>query len=293
MFLSKPFSPLAQILSRIIHQSRDQHSASVTPPVVDKKSTAKARGQVHLIGCGPGAADLLTVRADRLIREAQVVIYDRLVGEDILDLIPVDAERHYVGKAPGNHSVIQAKIGELMVAEARRGKSVLRLKGGDPAIFARVAEEIDALNQASIEWQIVPGITAASGCAAAAGIPLTDRDSAHQVRFITATHHADHLRHDWASMARRDQTLVFYMGLEALPTITSRLQQQGLPADWPILLIENGTRADQRNLLATLDTVVDKTKQAQFQSPSLIIVGEVTRTAKQQAIALARTQEVA
>ncbi|TCK05931.1 uroporphyrinogen-III C-methyltransferase [Marinobacterium mangrovicola] len=293
MFLSKPFSPLAQILSRIIHQNSDHRSASVTPPAVDKRQVGKSRGQVHLIGCGPGAADLLTVRADQLIRNAQVVIYDRLVSKEIIDLIPASAERHYVGKAPGNHSVLQSKIGELMVSEARRGKSVLRLKGGDPAIFARMAEEIDALNHASIDWQIVPGITAASGCAAAAGIPLTDRDSAHQVRFITATHHADHLRHDWSSLARRDQTLVFYMGLEALPSISARLQKHGLPADWPILLIENGTRAEQRNLLATLGTIVEKTQQAQFQTPSLIIVGEVTRTAKQQAIALARAQEVA
>ncbi|SEG76797.1 uroporphyrinogen-III C-methyltransferase [Marinobacterium lutimaris] len=292
MFLSKPFSPFAQILSRVVLLGRSDKTTSPAD-TVDKKPIYPTKGRVHLIGCGPGAADLLTVRADQLIRNAQVVIYDRLVSKEIIDLIPANAERHYVGKSPGNHSVLQAKIGELMVAEAYRGKNVLRLKGGDPAIFARMAEEIDALNSAGINWQIVPGITAASGCAAAAGIPLTDRASAHQVRFITATHHVDHLRHDWASLARRDQTLVFYMGLEALPFISARLQKHGLPADWPILLIENGTRDDQRNLLATLDTVVEKTQQARFKTPSLIIVGEVTRSAKQQAIALARAQEVA
>lgn len=292
MFLSNCFNPLTQILGRLIHPNRHTNLTGIKKTGLPETSRSHTPGKVHLIGCGPGAADLLTVRADRLIREAEIVIYDRLVGEDILDLIPANAERYYVGKSPGNHSVLQAKIGELMVAQARRGKSVLRLKGGDPAIFARMAEEIDALNSANLEWQIVPGITAASGCAAAAGIPLTDRSSAHQVRFITATHHADHLRHDWSSLARRDQTLVFYMGLEALPKISAALQNKGLPSDWPILLIENGTRADQRNLLATLDTVVDQAKAAKFRSPSLIIVGEVTRTARDQAIALASEREL-
>ncbi|WP_432696810.1 uroporphyrinogen-III C-methyltransferase [Marinobacterium sp. YM272] len=293
MFLSNRFNPLAQTFNRIIDLGRRKTNTPInTAFKAGRKSTGKP-GEVHLIGCGPGAADLLTVRADRLIRAAQVVIYDRLVGEDILDLIPADAERYYVGKAPGDHSVPQAEIGTMMVEQASRGKTVLRLKGGDPAVFARMAEEIEALNSAGIPWQIVPGITAASGCAAAAGIPLTDRGSAHQVRFVTATHHADHLSHDWAALARRDQTLVFYMGLEALPTITTELQKQGLPGDWPILLIENGTRADQRNLLASLDCIVDKAREAQFRSPSLIIVGEVTRTARAQAISLARAQEVA
>jgi len=250
-------------------------------------------GEVHLIGCGPGAVDLLTVRAYRLIEQAEVVIYDRLVGEDILALIPASAQRYYVGKAAGHHSVTQARIGELMVEQARRGNTVLRLKGGDPAIFARMAEEIDALDAAGIGWHIVPGITAASGCAAAAGIPLTDRACAHQVRFITATHHADHLAHDWAELARTDQTLVFYMGLESLPDISASLQAHGLPGDWPILLIENGTRDNQRNLLSTLDKVVTQAGQAEFKTPSLIIVGEVTRSAKAGALALAQRLEAA
>ncbi|MBR9885109.1 MAG: uroporphyrinogen-III C-methyltransferase [Oceanospirillales bacterium] len=253
----------------------------------------RTSGQVHLIGCGPGAMDLLTVRALRLIEQAEVVIYDRLVGEDILALIPHSARRYYVGKAPGHHSVSQARIGELMVEQALEGKTVLRLKGGDPAIFARMAEEIEALNSAGIQWHIVPGITAASGCAAAAGIPLTDRNSAHQVRFITATHHTDHLQHDWAALARPDQTLVFYMGLESLPAISASLRAHGLPNDWPILLVENGTRTNQRNLLSTLESVVERAREARFKTPSLIIVGQVTRSARQTNELLAQAAQAA
>ncbi|MBV1786693.1 uroporphyrinogen-III C-methyltransferase [Marinobacterium sp. D7] len=291
MLWSNRFTLFDQLMSRITQLG--SHSTDQSRRATCRSACRKQVGQVHLIGCGPGALDLLTVRAFRLIEQAEVVIYDRLVGEDILDLIPESAERYYVGKAAGQHSVTQARIGELMVEQALRGKTVLRLKGGDPAIFARMAEEIDTLNAAGIEWQIVPGITAASGCAAAAGIPLTDRASAHQVRFVTATHHASHLEHDWATLARPDQTLVFYMGLESLPDITASLQANGLPAEWPILLIENGTRDNQRNLLSTLDSVVEQAREAQFKTPSLIIVGEVTRTAKANVLALAQSLEAA
>lgn len=245
------------------------------------RKPADQNGQVHLIGAGPGAVDLLTVRAHRLIQEAEVAIYDRLVSDDILDLLPANCERYYVGKAPGNHSVPQARIGELMVEHSQRGKSIVRIKGGDPAIFARMAEELDALNRAGIQWQIVPGITAASGCAAAAGIPLTDRAVSHQVRFITATHYTDSLSHDWTSLAVPDQTLVFYMGLDALPTISSALQDHGLPGHWPILLIENGTRPNQRNLLSTLAAVTADCRTSAFRTPSLIIVGEIVKSAIQ------------
>ncbi|GGC03764.1 hypothetical protein GCM10011352_32500 [Marinobacterium zhoushanense] len=291
MLWNTSLSLFDQLMSRITDFG--SRPALHEKPASRHTNTGVEHGQVHLIGCGPGALDLLTVRAFRLIEQAEVVIYDRLVGDDILDLIPSSAQRYYVGKAAGQHSVTQARIGELMVQQAQRGKTVLRLKGGDPAIFARMAEEIDALNAAGIEWQIVPGITAASGCASAAGIPLTDRASAHQVRFITATHHASHLEHDWATLARTDQTLVFYMGLEALPEISASLQSHGLPADWPILLIENGTRDNQRNLLSTLDLVVEQAKEAQFKTPSLIIVGEVTRSAKANVLALAQSLEAA
>jgi uroporphyrin-III C-methyltransferase len=277
---------LSRVLARYMAPLNNRRP--LQPTTRSRHPSPSPRGSVHLIGAGPGAADLLTVRAWQLIRQAEVVIYDRLVGDDVLDLIPASAERYYVGKAAGHHSVPQARIGALMVEQALRGKQVLRIKGGDAAIFARLAEEIDALNAAGIEWQIVPGITAASGCAAAAGIPLTDRVSAHQVRFVTATHHTSHLEHDWASLARTDQTLVFYMGLEALPTISHALQAHGLPADWPILLIENGTRANQRNLLSTLASVEQDAREAAFSTPSLIIVGDVTRNARNTLDALAK-----
>lgn len=288
MLWSNTYTLFDQLMSRVTSL------ASVPKLTHNAASTDKAKaGQVHLIGCGPGALDLLTVRAYRLIESAEVVIYDRLIGEDILDLIPDSAACYYVGKAAGHHSVSQARIGELMVEQALEGKTVLRLKGGDPAIFARTAEEIDALNAAGVQWHIVPGITAASGCSAAAGIPLTDRATAHQVRFITATHHASHLEHDWADLARTGQTLVFYMGLESLPDISNALKTHGLPGDWPILLIENGTRENQRNLLSTLDNVVEESSKAAFKTPSLIIVGEVTRSARQTALQLAKTLDAA
>lgn len=240
-----------------------------------------AAGAVALVGAGPGAADLLTLRALKLIQQAGAVVYDRLVSEEVLTLIPPDCPRFDVGKSRGRHSVSQAEIGALLVQLAQQGLKVVRLKGGDPAIFGRLAEELDALDNAGIRWQIVPGISAASGCAAATGIPLTERGIAQQLRFISAVDKDCNTTQDWASLARPGQTLVFYMGLSALSEISQQLIAHGLAPDWPLLLVENGSRPAQRQLLTTLAEAATAAQHMALQSPCLILVGEVVLRQRQ------------
>jgi uroporphyrin-III C-methyltransferase len=232
-------------------------------------------GEVALVGAGPGAADLLTLRAYNLIKQADAVVYDRLVSAEILALIPADCQRFDVGKSRGQHSSTQEKIGALLLKLARQGLRVVRLKGGDPAIFGRLAEELDALSNAGVSWQIVPGISAASGCAASTGIPLTERGVAQQLRFISAVDKDCNTEQDWASLAKPGQTLVFYMGLSALEEICKQLIAHGLAADWPLLLVENGSRPEQRCLLSTLSAAVVDAQKMALKSPCLIMVGEV------------------
>lgn len=238
-------------------------------------------GEVALVGAGPGAADLLTLRALKLIQQAGAVVYDRLVSEEVLALIPPGCPCFDVGKSRGRHSVSQAEIGALLVQLAQQGLKVVRLKGGDPAIFGRLAEELDALDNAGISWQIVPGISAASGCAAATGIPLTERGIAQQLRFISAVDKNSDTTQDWASLAQPGQTLVFYMGLNALTEISQQLITHGLPADWPLLLVENGSRPQQRQLLTTLADAATAVQGMMLQSPCLILVGQVARRQRQ------------
>ncbi len=245
-------------------------------------------GNVALVGAGPGAADLLTLRALMLIQQADAVVYDRLVSEDVLALIPPRCQRFDVGKSRGRHSVSQAEIGALLVQLAQQGLQVVRLKGGDPAIFGRLAEELDALDAAAVSWQIVPGISAASGCAAATGIPLTERGIAQQLRFISAVDKDCNTAQDWASLAGPGQTLVFYMGLSALSEISQQLIAHGLAPDWPLLLVENGSRPQQRQLLTTLAEAATAARHMALQSPCLILVGEVTRRQRQTAQLLTR-----
>ena len=240
-------------------------------------------GEVALVGAGPGAADLLTLRALTFIQQADAVVYDRLVSEEVLALIPADCQRFDVGKSRGHHSVSQAEIGALLVRLALQGLNVVRLKGGDPAIFGRLAEELDALDAAAVSWQIVPGISAASACAAATGIPLTERGIAQQLRFISAVDKNCSTAQDWASLAKPGQTLVFYMGLTALTEISQQLIAHGLPADWPLLLVENGSRPGQRHLLTTLADAAAEAQVMALQSPCLILVGEVARRQRQAA----------
>lgn len=234
------------------------------------------QGEVYLVGGGPGDPDLLTLRALRLMQQADVVLYDHLISPDILDLVRRDADRIDVGKRANKHTKPQQEINALLVELAQQGRRVLRLKGGDPFIFGRGGEEIETLAAAGLPFQVVPGITAANGCGAYAGIPLTHRDHAQSVCFVTA-----HLQQDggvllnWENLAVPQQTLVIYMGLKALPTVCERLQVAGLAAETPIALIEEGTTAQQRVIVGTLVDMPERVAAAEVRGASLTIVGGV------------------
>ncbi|MGE4533570.1 uroporphyrinogen-III C-methyltransferase [Halomonas sp.] len=234
-------------------------------------------GRVYLVGAGSGDVELLTLKAARLLQQADAVVYDRLVGGDVLALIPAGRERYYVGKERGHHSVPQAEIGALMVRLAAEGRSVVRLKGGDPGVFGRMGEELAALAEADVPAEIVPGITAASAAAASMGIPLTDRGHAQQLRFVTAQLCREDGTPDWQLLARRDETLVFYMGLSKVAAICAGLRHAGLPDDWPIMLVANASLPEQASLVGTLVDMPGKLADTPLPSPCLIVVGSVVR----------------
>lgn len=233
------------------------------------------RGQVSLVGAGPGDPELLTLKALKRLQVAEVILHDRLVSGEILALANPESQRCYVGKARSRHSVPQEGINQALIDWARQGKRVVRLKGGDPFIFGRGGEELEALAKAGVDFEVIPGVTAASGCGAYAGIPLTHRDHAQSVRFVTG-----HLKNgscdlDWPALARDGQTLVFYMGLGTFDVIRRELRSHGLPSATPLALIEQGTTARQRVHIGTLAGMPEDFDLEAVRPPTLIIVGSV------------------
>jgi uroporphyrin-III C-methyltransferase/precorrin-2 dehydrogenase/sirohydrochlorin ferrochelatase len=242
------------------------------------------RGVVHIVGAGPGDPELLTLKALRALQDADVIIHDRLVEQRVLDMARRDADFLYVGKERSKHSVPQDQINDMLIAEARAGKRVVRLKGGDPFVFGRGGEELEALREAGVETHIVPGITAALGCAASAQVPLTHRDHAQAVTFVTG--HAKTggaLDLDWKALASADHTLVIYMGTANVEEVSTHLRAAGRGAETPALIVENGTRADQRLIRSTLGALVADVAALDLKSPSLLIVGEVAALANAEA----------
>ncbi|MGO4891341.1 siroheme synthase CysG [Flavobacterium sp. W21_SRS_FM6] len=236
---------------------------------------SKIKGEVYLVGAGPGDPDLLTFRALRLMQKADVVVYDRLVSSEILELVRRDAEKIYVGKAKSKHTVPQEEINELLASEALAGKRVVRLKGGDPFIFGRGGEEIETLVEKGISFQVVPGITAASGAASYAGIPLTHRDHAKSVVFATGHLRDNTINLNWKGLAQADQTIVFYMGLTGLAIICEELVKHGLPTTTPIAMVQSATTPQQKVITGTFMDIQAKAEAAGIQPPALIIVGSV------------------
>lgn len=257
----------------LVYSGKEQEAREKILNQADKPSPEQ--GEVYLVGAGPGDPELLTLKALRLMHKADVVLYDRLVSDAILLKLRPDADKVFVGKARSDHAVPQEDLNSMLVRLAQKGKKVLRLKGGDPFIFGRGGEEIETLAEAGVAFQVVPGITAASGCATYAGIPLTHRDYSQSVRFLTGHIRDGGVPLNWALLAQEQQTLAFYMGLSGLAIICQELIAHGMEQDMPVAVIQQGTTRDQKVCVGTLQTIVDQAREDAIQPPTLIIVGRV------------------
>jgi uroporphyrin-III C-methyltransferase/precorrin-2 dehydrogenase/sirohydrochlorin ferrochelatase len=264
-------------IAELVFSGRQSEARQALGASLDDARLAISGGEVALVGAGPGDPDLLTFRALRLMQRADVVVYDRLVAEPILDLVRRDAERIYAGKARAEHTLPQEDINQLLVRLAKEGKRVVRLKGGDPFIFGRGGEEIDTLAAEGIPFQVVPGVTAAAGCASYAGIPLTHRDYAQSVVFVTGHLQDGSMNLNWPALVQPRQTIVFYMGLVGIDILCRELTAHGLPAATPAALVQQGTTPQQRVLTGTLASLPDIVHQNEVKAPTLIIIGEVVR----------------
>lgn len=261
----------ARLLAGDVRGAREAMIEAINRPQAEEKT-----GIVHIVGAGPGDPELLTLKALRLLHEADVILYDRLVGEGVLALARRDAERVYVGKAKGEHAVPQEEISARLIAYARQGKTVVRLKGGDPFIFGRGGEELEALRAAGIPAFVTPGVTAAAGCAAAAGMALTHRDRSRGLTFVTG--HARNNEEpalDWASLARLGHTLVVYMGASKAASIAENLIAAGRGASTPVAVIENGTLPNQKILTGALAGLGELVARGRVEGPALLVIGEV------------------
>ena len=264
-------------IAELVFSGRDQDARSQLQHAIDNARLTLQGGEIYLVGAGPGDPDLLTFRALRLMQQADVVVYDRLVSQPVLDLVRLETERIYAGKERAAHALPQDDINHLLVRLAREGKRVVRLKGGDPFIFGRGGEEIATLMDEGIAFQVVPGITAAAGCASYAGIPLTHRDYSQSVVFVAGHLQDGSMNLNWPALAQPRQTIVVYMGLHGVDILCQQLIVHGLPAATPAALIQQGTLPQQRVLTGNLATLPQIVRQSDVKAPTLIIVGEVVR----------------
>lgn len=268
---------LSGMAAEHLYDGQSASADAIMEQHLEEAEAGQLWGEVFLVGAGPGDPELLTLKALRLIQQADVVLYDRLVSEPILALLPPECERIYVGKKQADHALPQVEINQRLVDLAQEGRNVLRLKGGDPFIFGRGGEEIELLAESGVSFQVVPGITAASGCASYAGIPLTHRDYSQSVRFITGHLKSNKVNLEWPELAAPNQTLVFYMGLSGLPEICRSLIEYGRGAETPAAIIEKGTTPQQRVITGTLASLPELVASKAVSAPTLLIVGEVVQ----------------